>query len=195
MSIVVAAMTACKPPAFACDDDDACENGDAAGVCEPTGFCSFPDKQCDGGRRYGEFADDGLSRECVPNEIATGEGTTGGVATVATDTGTATAVDTGESTAARPDAYGPCESSQDCTDPTAACVTNGPNQMCAPSCSTPDSPSSECPPDVNGDAEGIGCLYTDAAATLLRCFVTCSELAECPSGMICAAPVCTWAPP
>jgi hypothetical protein len=36
----------------------------AAGVCEPSGFCSFADVGCTGGRRYGDGAGD-LSGECV----------------------------------------------------------------------------------------------------------------------------------
>ncbi len=46
---------------FLCQDDTGCPNGQ----CEASGFCSFPDPACDSGRRYGEFAGDGLGGSCV----------------------------------------------------------------------------------------------------------------------------------
>ena len=52
---------ACAPSVFLCQDDASCPNGQ----CEASGFCSFPDPACDSGRRYGEFAGDGLGGACV----------------------------------------------------------------------------------------------------------------------------------
>ena len=44
-----------------------CRRGDEAGVCEPTGYCSFADARCEAGvRRYGALADDELAGTCVP---------------------------------------------------------------------------------------------------------------------------------
>ena len=34
-------------------------------MCEPTGWCSFPDASCSAGSRYGAFAGDGLANTCV----------------------------------------------------------------------------------------------------------------------------------
>lgn len=52
--------------AFACEDDDACNDAGAAGICQPSGWCSFPDGECASGQRYGEHASDDLAGECVP---------------------------------------------------------------------------------------------------------------------------------
>jgi len=91
------------------------------------------------------------------------------------------------------DPYGPCIGSQDCSDPSAVCVSNGNNSMCAPLCTTQSAPSSECPRDLDNDMTGVACLFTDAEQTILRCFTICDVLADCPLGMTCEAPVCTWA--
>jgi len=59
---------------YSCSDDDACRSDAEAGTCEVTGFCSFADEDCATGRRYGQFAGDGLSGECV---VDTGSSTSG----------------------------------------------------------------------------------------------------------------------
>ena len=58
-----------------------CVQGANQGWCEPTNFCSFPDLECDSGRRYGPAAPKGLADLCVPVDEAgtgTGGGTGGG---------------------------------------------------------------------------------------------------------------------
>ena len=57
----------CTPiaTAFRCADSAACIREGVAGTCEASHWCSFPDAACDSGRRYGEFAGDGLSNLCV----------------------------------------------------------------------------------------------------------------------------------
>jgi hypothetical protein len=35
------------------------------GYCEETGFCSFPDRSCPSGRRYGDYAAPDYAGECV----------------------------------------------------------------------------------------------------------------------------------
>lgn len=50
---------------FLCVSDDQCSSN---GVCEPNQYCSFPDDQCDSGRRYGEQAPSGTSNQCVRPE-------------------------------------------------------------------------------------------------------------------------------
>ncbi len=47
---------------FQCVSDTQCGDGQ----CQPDGFCSFPDGECESGQRYGEFAREGLARQCVP---------------------------------------------------------------------------------------------------------------------------------
>ena len=57
----------CTPiaSAFRCADSAACVSAGVAGTCEGNHWCSFPDQACASGRRYGEFAGDGLSKLCV----------------------------------------------------------------------------------------------------------------------------------
>jgi hypothetical protein len=65
---------------FTCDD--ALDCGEASdGVCEPEGWCSFPDAGCDSGRRFGRWSGGGRADRCVPAEVAEGVGSsTGGMA-------------------------------------------------------------------------------------------------------------------
>lgn len=53
---------------YVCGDDDACVSSDRTGTCEATGYCSFPDTECGTGRRYAEFAGDGLAGLCVAED-------------------------------------------------------------------------------------------------------------------------------
>jgi hypothetical protein len=64
--VLLAALVACSGPknAFECTDNASCRNGGAAGTCETTGFCSFPDGTCPSGSRYGTAAGS-LSSQCV----------------------------------------------------------------------------------------------------------------------------------
>lgn len=64
------AVTGCGvPSAFECDTSDQCIEGGATGVCQPSGYCSFPDPACeDSGQRYGDSAADGLRGVCVGAE-------------------------------------------------------------------------------------------------------------------------------
>lgn len=55
---------------FKCQSSDQCSTG---GVCESSGYCSFSDSECSGGRRYGELSGD-LGGQCVG-----GAGVDGGV--------------------------------------------------------------------------------------------------------------------
>lgn len=50
---------------FTCEADVACVDGERQGVCEPSGFCSFPDPACASGKRHGEYAGEGLAGTCV----------------------------------------------------------------------------------------------------------------------------------
>lgn len=175
-------VVACGPGAFACIDSGECVDGSAQGTCEASGFCSFADIACPSMRRYGELAGDGLGGECVED-----------VGTTSDDTSATTSSTTVPIETEGPDnPYGPCEVTSDCIDPTAVCVTNGNNRMCAPTCTTEGTPSSECPAGLDGDANGVGCLFTDAEQTITRCFAVCDATLDCPGGMICAPPVCTW---
>lgn len=60
---------------FACESDEQCVHAGTAGVCQSTGYCSFPDAACSSGQRYGAHAGDGLERSCVPEGPAASDGT------------------------------------------------------------------------------------------------------------------------
>jgi cysteine-rich repeat protein len=61
--------------AYHCESDDACRSRGEQGVCEVTGFCSYPEPDCDSGSRYDEFAG-ALAGQCVePDGQGTGTGT------------------------------------------------------------------------------------------------------------------------
>lgn len=69
---------ACQSASFACTSSDECESQGAIGVCQPNGYCSFPDAGCLSGQRYGDHAGGGFAGMCVTPSTATGDGTTGG---------------------------------------------------------------------------------------------------------------------
>jgi hypothetical protein len=53
--VVVVSSAAClRPTEFKCMNDTDCSASGA--VCESTGYCSFADPNCVGGRRYGDFS-------------------------------------------------------------------------------------------------------------------------------------------
>lgn len=57
---------------YVCDGDQACRSRDQQGVCQTTGFCSYPDPSCDSRQRYDEFAPGTLADRCVvPAEMGT----------------------------------------------------------------------------------------------------------------------------
>lgn len=67
--LVAIALPACTAGAFACVGDASCSGG----VCEASGYCSFPDADCDSGQRYGEHAPAELAGACVvPGAASTG---------------------------------------------------------------------------------------------------------------------------
>lgn len=80
------AMTAvavgCSPGAFTCEDASECIDGAVPGACQPDGFCSFPDGDCESGQRYGAHSG-ALSRDCVPPSGGT-DGGSGSGATLST---------------------------------------------------------------------------------------------------------------
>ncbi len=66
VALALLGLSACLPSqSYSCSDDQACVAGDEAGTCEATGYCSFADGDCGTGRRYGQFAGDGLAGQCV----------------------------------------------------------------------------------------------------------------------------------
>lgn len=70
---ILALCAACnqEPEPFTCTAADQC----GSGICQPTGFCSFPNAACESGQQYGDLAGDGLANTCVPPETADDDGT------------------------------------------------------------------------------------------------------------------------
>jgi hypothetical protein len=62
------------PRVFHCAGSAVCVNvAGEQGTCEPSGWCSFGDVGCDpSGRRYGQFAGDGLAGQCVSGTFGDG---------------------------------------------------------------------------------------------------------------------------
>lgn len=54
--------------AFACETNSQCGDG---GLCQPTGYCSFADDECESGQAYGGAAPSGVAGQCVPVDDAT----------------------------------------------------------------------------------------------------------------------------
>jgi hypothetical protein len=70
--LVALASAGClRSTQFQCSNDTACG---ASGVCEATGYCSFPDTDCPSGRRYGDSAG-GSAGQCTSG----GTGSDGGM--------------------------------------------------------------------------------------------------------------------
>jgi hypothetical protein len=72
--VFFAAHAACSEGVFACVADEQCGE---TGVCEAAGYCSFPDVECDSGRRYAPRSRRDLAGTCVPEGDVHDE-TTGG---------------------------------------------------------------------------------------------------------------------
>lgn len=70
---VLVGMLSCGNQSFACTDDASCSGG----LCQPAGFCSFPDETCASGQRYGEHASKAYASECVDDGTGTSTSTSG----------------------------------------------------------------------------------------------------------------------
>lgn len=106
-SVTVLVCSGCgTQETYSCSHASMCVLGQVAGACQATGYCSFPDGECESGLRYGEFAGAGLDGQCVPSGVGDGastrEGTTSGNGaedsgdpTVESPTSSATSEDSG----------------------------------------------------------------------------------------------------
>jgi hypothetical protein len=84
-AVAVGIVASCGESVFACGDDTQCGDG----VCQPEGWCSFPDLACPSGQRFGEHSGNGLAGECVDSPGSTGVGDDAGSTTLPTDDDTA----------------------------------------------------------------------------------------------------------
>lgn len=65
---VLVAVAGCGQATFACMTDSECVSDGFEGMCQPSGYCSFGDPQCESGQRYGSHAPSSLASECVEPE-------------------------------------------------------------------------------------------------------------------------------
>jgi hypothetical protein len=86
--LVALGLSACGEGEFLCNDAGDCVGAGVDGVCQPDGFCSFPDGECPSGQRYGAHSGS-VSGECVPSS-----GTTSGSTSIdATSQGATSSTD------------------------------------------------------------------------------------------------------
>ena len=63
---LTAVLYGCLPDvAFDCTDDPQCAGLGADARCEPVGYCSAPDDDCESGRRFHDHAGEGLAGACT----------------------------------------------------------------------------------------------------------------------------------
>jgi hypothetical protein len=105
LALVVTLVGGCSPRVFVCGTHEDCA-GVEGGMCEPNGWCSFPDDECPSLRRYGRWSGDALAGVCVPEGQASGttgtdddDGpTSADAATVGSASASLTTADTGDTT-------------------------------------------------------------------------------------------------
>jgi hypothetical protein len=109
------------PAAFPCEVESECVDGGRLGLCQPDGWCSFPDDGCGSGQRYGAHAGDGLAGLCVGEPGTTGASAEG-----------TSAVDTNDPSIASFEVTGPIDggetstSADDVTTSGATVITTSP---------------------------------------------------------------------
>lgn len=96
LSGLALAAAGCSASPFACEQDEACIGPEGTGVCEPSGFCSFPDSECPSGRRYGAHAAGSLAGACTAlPEASDGTGSPSPAPGEGSDSGTGSTTTTG----------------------------------------------------------------------------------------------------
>jgi len=195
------------PRPFECDSDVQCRG--ESGQCELSGWCSEPDATCPSGRRYEDLAGDDLGGTCVVgasaddddddddnDDDATDDASTGESPTDTSESDSSSSGDDTDPTGGPSvDAYGMCTVNSSCEVSGSRCLESSDREgnefrMCAPPCSVPNVPSTECPAALENSE--VGCLGTGAENDF-ACFVVCTDDEDCPGGMSCAlGAVCSW---
>ncbi len=114
----------CSSDTFGCLEEDQCGKD---GRCESNGYCSFPDAECESGRRFAESATDGVANVCVPLETATDNvGSTDASTTLASTGGPESSSDSGGTDSSTDftssTSPGSSDSSSESTGPAVDCV-------------------------------------------------------------------------
>jgi alpha-tubulin suppressor-like RCC1 family protein len=66
--MALVATWGCGHAPYQCEASSQCLDQGVQGVCEPQGFCSFPDTDCPSGSRFEPDAGDALGGTCVPED-------------------------------------------------------------------------------------------------------------------------------
>ena len=72
-----AAAACIEPRGYPCEASEQCVLEGVRGRCEPEGWCSYPDEDCDGGNRFESRAPGELAGRCIEPLAGTGTGTSG----------------------------------------------------------------------------------------------------------------------
>ncbi|MCA9712000.1 MAG: hypothetical protein KDK70_39555 [Myxococcales bacterium] len=145
---------------FGCQDDSQCD-AQAMGLCQPAGYCSYPDLAClETGQRYEENAGDGLGGQCVGPMMST---TTTGPTSDGTDPDAGTLEDTGTT--------GPDPDSSSDDGPTTGDDCGGGGQACCP--------GDACDPGL-ACSEGLcGCVRAIAVGDRHSCAIKLDDSLWC----------------
>jgi hypothetical protein len=178
--------------AFACTSDAECVHAGAQGVCENSGFCSFPDESCASGRRYGEFSGNGLGGACVDgagSDSATSSTSASTSSTSATDDPTTD--DPTTTTGACAELGGSCGDAGDCCDPCMACtegmcVANVGAQAPCGTCEACDA-DAQCAPQPEGSSCTFDCAELLWGAEAVDDGLTCYRRAANDVAGMCEA--------
>lgn len=127
-------------PTFECITDAQCVGNGADGLCQVTGYCSFPDTVCPTGQRYGEHGGS-LADQCVGGGGNAGTGNAGTGIDGATDTDTAVGSGSQQTDSTSASGPGPTDTS------TGATTTSVPSTATSAAGETTDTGSPD--PDLN----------------------------------------------
>ena len=170
-------LAGCGPAAFGCSDDDQCQSEDgAAGTCELTGFCSFPDPACPSGRRYGDLAGGGYAGQCAVDPFDAD-----------TDTEAGSASGTGSTSSTDPTVSPTTEDSTTDATTTPGPTTDGPDDTSGGEAEATTDPGPSCSDTMlNGDETDVDCGGSCPGCSLGE---MCDVDTDCFS-RVCADGVC-----
>lgn len=220
----IVGLTACPSTGFfVCTQDSECDEVDN-GRCEPSGSCSFPDRQCPTGRRYAELGNPDMAGQCVPAEdigstgvssLGEGSGSGGGSTEVSTSSSTSSepagSSETGSSSTGGsstgsssssgfdpilPDLWEPCETSDDCMGMCLLSVDVWQQPVGYACTQECPEPQGECTDPGTGAEARCTTQFVDGLEFSV-CVLDCGETgtAGCPEGMVCALEEFPLAPP
>jgi hypothetical protein len=154
-------LSACSESAFVCLADEQCSGDAHSGVCQPNGYCSFPDEDCASGQRYGQHAGKGLAGSCVSEaddaDDDAADSTTTSSSTSSSSTSGSTSMGTSSAVTSSPDS-GEASSTADSSEPTGD-PDDGHTSDTTTSVQTTDDGATD--EDTNTTGSPIPCAFED----------------------------------